>query len=306
MRIADVAPRLPRSVPASSSIKVQATVVRFHTANFPRDQPHFVELRRRHARHVGSTDQGGDGGGLDKPRHPGSRLTLELQEGHLDPQPLCQHRHDNGARALPAASVVDLLLPQVPRARAESVRMHFVVSLVSANPLIVARDLLRMLREQVNGTLNLLRHLVALADRMELRVHHHCGGQFLEGVIDRINEVQLHERGRTCTSFHHSRASRAHHLRRHVLHQQRLGPAVHRSGTAVGVAENALHSHPPQVGKLDVLKRHGEVNERRGGRKDHRSGEIACHAEPPGRVLASVRCLPKPVGPDKAPAPNST
>ena len=136
--------------------------------------------------------------------------TQAFQEGHLDPEPLCSHRHDLGARALPAAGVVD---PQVPRARAHSIRMHFVVAYVGANPLVVcndlqlhggnheARDLFRVLREQANRTLKMLRHLLALSDRLELRVvHHHCGeerGQFPEGVVDKVIQGQLRERATT-------------------------------------------------------------------------------------------------------------
>ena len=72
MRIADVAPRLPGSVIFEHEVKVQAAMVRFLTANFSRHQPRFVELRKRHARHVGCTDQGVGGGGHDKPRHLGT------------------------------------------------------------------------------------------------------------------------------------------------------------------------------------------------------------------------------------------
>ena len=88
----------------------------------------------------------------DKPRHFCSRLT----HSHLDREPLCSHRHDLGARALPAAGVVD---SQVPRARTESVRVHFVVARVSL--------ILRVLREQMNRAMKLWRHLDALADRLE-------------------------------------------------------------------------------------------------------------------------------------------
>ena len=51
-----------------------------------------------------------------------------------------------------------------------------------------------------------------------------------------------------------------------------------------------------QVGELGVLERLSKVNECRGSREAHRRCEVARHAEPPGRVLASVRSLPKPVG----------
>ena len=87
-------------------VKVKAAMVRLLTANFEHDEPRFVELRTRAAGHVGTTDQGGDGGGLGKPRHPGSSLTWALQESGLDPEPLCSHRHDLSARALHAAGVV--------------------------------------------------------------------------------------------------------------------------------------------------------------------------------------------------------
>ena len=204
-------------------------MVRFLTADFSRDQPRFVELRRRHSCHVRSIDPRGDGGGLGNPRHLGSRLTQAFQKGHLDPEPLCSLRHDLGARALTAAGVVD---PQVPRARAESTRMLFVVAHVGANPLIVcddpqvlggdhkSRNLFRMLREEANRALALAGSCV---DRLELRViQHHCGeeqGQSLEGVVDQVNQGQLRERGRVHTSCHASRPSQAHHLRRHIFHQ---------------------------------------------------------------------------------------
>ena len=53
---------------------------------------------------------------------------------------------------------------------------------------------------------------MALFDLLELRVnHHHSGevrGQSLEGVVDRVNQGQLHERGRVHASCHDSEPSR--------------------------------------------------------------------------------------------------
>ena len=149
--------------------------------------------------------------------------------------------------------------------------MHIVVAHVGANPLVVrddlqllgenheVRDLLRMLREQANRTLNLLRHLVALDDRTELRVvHHHCGeerGQFLEGVVDRVNQGQLHERGESVRI----NPLRAHSLRRHVVHQEEPQEAQR---------EAVFHLHSPQARELDVLERLGEVDDGRSCRKN--------------------------------------
>ena len=113
MRIAD-----DRTTPARISPRMTSSIrhrwYAHFTADFPCDQPRFVDQRRRHACHERT-----DGSGLDKPRHLGSRLTQAFQEGHLNHEPLRSHRHDPGARAFPAAGEVD---PQIPRARAESFR----------------------------------------------------------------------------------------------------------------------------------------------------------------------------------------
>ena len=216
-------------------------------------------------------DQREDGSGLDKPRHLGSRLTQAFQEGHLNPEPLCSHRHDFGARTFPAAGVVD---PEVTHARAETTRMHPVVAHVGAEPLVVcddlqllggnyeARDLFRMLRAQANRTLKMLRHLLALSDRLELRVvRHHRGeerGQFLEGMVDPVNQGQLRERDRVHTSCRDRGPSRA----------QQPRPAVHTIQEPQDSQREAVfHLHSPQAEELDLLESLSKVNERRGSRE---------------------------------------
>ena len=129
--------------------------VMLHRPNdFSRDQPRFVELRRRHACHVGTIDQRGGGGGLDKPRRLGSRLTEAFQEGPLDPDRFARIAMTLAPVRCCSAGGVD---PQ---------RTHFAVAHVGANPLVIgddlqllggnheARNLFRMLREQATLALN--------------------------------------------------------------------------------------------------------------------------------------------------------
>ena len=96
-----------------------------------------------------------------------------------------------------------------------------------------------------------------------------------------------------CTHPATTGPSRAHHLRRHVFHQEELGPTVRTNQDPQEAPRDIVfHPHSPLAGELDVLERLSKVNERRGSRETHQSGEFACHTALPSRVLEVCAVYP--------------
>ena len=86
-------------------------------------------------------------------------------------------------------------------------------------------------------------------------------GQSLEDVVDRVNQL-------------HSDVACAHPATTAEPPDRTTWAAVHSvQETQEPYREAMLCHHLPNVGKLDVVKRLGEVDDRRGGRKKHGCGE---------------------------------
>ena len=95
MRVADVAPRLSGSVPASASVRSRSKTTRFLTANFTRDicPASLSWLLRQQARHVGSVQQGAA---------VLTSLATWLPLGHVHSEPL--RTHPSQAKSHPSVS----------------------------------------------------------------------------------------------------------------------------------------------------------------------------------------------------------